>query len=168
MKPFGQHPDEKEPPKAVVALLEQVDRDRVRMHGIEGEPPPSTLKLCLNRHGGFRNDMRMALTGLDVEAKARLLEEAFWELCPHRPEDFAQVTTRLIRTDRPDPETNEQAVALFYLGVKDPDPKKVGRSFSNAMIETALASVPGFFGVSGGPGEGRPYGVYEPARLKPR
>jgi hypothetical protein len=135
------------------------------MHGIQGEPPPATLKVCLNRHGGFRNDLRMGLTGLDIEAKARLIEQTFWAACPYQPSDFAQVTTRLIRTDRPDPESNEQAVAIWYLGVKDRDEKKVGRAFSNAMIETALASIPGFFGLSGGPGEGRPYGVYEPALI---
>jgi hypothetical protein len=56
-------------------------------------------------------------------------------------------------------------VAIWYLGVKDPDSQKVGRAFSNAIIETALASIPGFFGLSGGPGEGRPYGVYEPALI---
>jgi hypothetical protein len=145
--------------------LEQLGPDRVRMHGIQGQPPPATLKVCLNRAGGFRNDMRMGLTGLDIEAKAALIEEAFWAACPFGPGDFAQVTTRLIRTDRPDPESNEQAVAIWYIGVKDPDPKKVGRAFSNAMIETALASIPGFFGLSGGPGEGRPYGVYEPALI---
>ena len=145
--------------------LEQVAPDRVRMHGIQGEPPPPTLKVCLNRHGGFRNDLRMALTGLDIEAKARMIEQTFWEACPYARADFAQVTTRLTRTDRPDPETNEQAVAIWYLGVKDADAKKVGRAFSNAMIETALASIPGFFGLSGGPGEGRPYGVYEPALI---
>jgi hypothetical protein len=145
--------------------LEQVAPDRVRMHGVQGEPPPPTLKVCLNRHGGFRNDLRMGLTGLDIEEKARLIEQTFWDACPLKPSDFAQVTTRLIRTDRPDPESNEQAVAMWYLGVKDRDEKKVGRAFSNAMIETALASIPGFFGLSGGPGEGRPYGVYEPALI---
>ena len=31
------------------------------------------------------------------------------------------------------------------------------------MIELGLATIPGFFGVGGGPGEGRPYGVYRPA-----
>ncbi len=73
------------------------------------------------------------------------------------------MTTRLIRTDKPDPETNEQAVAILKISVKDPDEKKVGRAFSNAVIELALASIPGFFGVGGGPGAGRPFGVYEPA-----
>ncbi|MCP5056295.1 MAG: DUF1446 domain-containing protein [bacterium] len=145
--------------------LEQVGPDRVRMHGIQGEPPPATLKVCLNRAGGFRNDMNVCLTGLDIEAKAKLVEEAFWEACPYGPEDYAQVTTRLVRTDKSDPETNEQAVALWRISAKDPDEKKVGRAFSNAMGELGLSTIPGFFGVGGGPAAGRPFGVYEPARI---
>jgi len=137
----------------------------VRMHGIQGEPPPATLKACLNRSGGFRNDMSVCLTGLDIEEKAKLVEESFWEACPYAPGDFAQVTTRLMRTDKPDPETNEQGVAILKISAKDPDEKKVGRAFSNAVIELALASIPGFFGVGGGPGSGRPFGVYEPASV---
>jgi hypothetical protein len=143
--------------------LEQMAEDRVRMHGIKGEPPPPTLKVCINRLGGFRNDFSVCLTGLDIEAKAALVEEAFWKACPSAPRDFSQVTTRLMRNDKPDPETNEQAVAILRISVKDPDEKKVGRAFSNAMIELALACIPGFFGVGGGPGPGRPFGVYEPA-----
>jgi hypothetical protein len=143
--------------------LEQQGPDRVRMHGIQGEPPPATLKVCINRPGGFRNDMSVCLTGLDIEAKAKLVEEAFWVACPYAPEDFEQITTRIMRTDKLDPETNEQAVAILKISAKDPDEKKVGRAFSNAVIELALASIPGFFGVGGGPGAGRPFGVYEPA-----
>jgi len=145
--------------------LEQVGPDRVRMYGIKGEPPPSTLKVCINRMGGFRNDMSVCLTGLDIEAKAALVEEAFWKACPFAPGDFAQVTTRLMRNDKPDPESNEQAVAIWRVSVKDPDEKKVGRGFSNAVTELGLATIPGFFGVGGGPAAGRPFGVYEPATI---
>jgi ParB family transcriptional regulator, chromosome partitioning protein len=38
MKPFGQYPDEKEPPKAVASLLEQVDRDGGRVLAVYREP----------------------------------------------------------------------------------------------------------------------------------
>jgi len=38
MKPFGQHPDEKEPPKAVASLLEQVDKDGGRVLAVYREP----------------------------------------------------------------------------------------------------------------------------------
>ncbi len=142
--------------------LEQVGPDRVRMHGVAGEPPPSTLKVAMNRSGGFRNDMNVCLTGLDIEAKAELVEKAFWEACPYSPEDFEQVTTRVVRTDKPDPASNEEAVAFWRISVKDPDEAKVGRSFSNAVTELALATIPGYFGTSG-PAAGRPFGVYEPA-----
>jgi hypothetical protein len=145
--------------------LEQVDKDRVRMFGIQGEPPPETLKVCINRPGGFRQDLNVCLTGLDIEAKAKLVEEAFWAACPYGPEDFAKVKTRLIRTDKADPHSNEEATAFFKISLKDPDEKKVGRAVSNAMIELALASIPGFTSVGGGPGGGRPFGVYEPARI---
>ena len=145
--------------------LEQVGQDRVRMFGIQGEPPPATLKVCINRPGGFRQDMNVCLTGLDIEAKAKLVEEAFWAACPYGPDDFASVETRLIRTDKPDPRSNEEATAFFKISLKDPDEKKVGRAVSNAMIELALASIPGFTSVGGGPGGGRPFGVYEPARI---
>ena len=144
--------------------LEQAAPDRVRLYGVRGEPPPPTLKVCLNRHGGFRNDVSVGLVGLDVEAKAALVEKAFWKACPYGPEDYAQVRTRLVRTDKPDPATNEEAVALWRLSVKDADEKKVGRAFSNAVIELALASIPGFF-ASQAPSSGRPFGVYEAGRI---
>jgi hypothetical protein len=68
-----------------------------------------------------------------------------------------------VRSDQPDPPTNEQAVASLRITVKDPDERKVGRAFSNAMIELGLSTIPGFFGLSGGPSAGSPYGVYRPA-----
>jgi len=145
--------------------LEQVDKDRVRMHGIQGEPPPSTLKVCINRPGGFRQDFNVCLTGLDVEAKAKLVEDAFFAACPVPRDQFASVTTRLVRTDKLDPASNEEATAFLRITLKDPDEKKVGRAVGNAMIELALASIPGFTSVGGGPGGGRPFGVYEPARI---
>ena len=141
----------------------EVAPDRVRISGTKGEPPPTTLKVAMNELGGYRNDMAVALTGLDIEAKAQLVEEGFWAACPYGPDDFASVTTRLVRTDKPDPATNEEAVALWRLSVKDPDERKVGRAVSNAVIELALANIPGFFGVGGGPSGGRPYGVYRPS-----
>jgi hypothetical protein len=143
--------------------LDQIGTDRVRVHGTRGEPPPATLKVAMNELGGFRNDLGIALTGLDIEAKAQLVEEAFWTACPFERTDFASVTTRVVRTDKPDPASNEEAVAVWRLTVKDPDEHKVGRAVSSTMVELGLATIPGFFGVSGGPGGGRPYGVYRPA-----
>ncbi len=143
--------------------LEQIAPDRVRISGTVGEPPPSTLKVAMNELGGYRNDVAVALTGLDIEAKAKVAEAAFWRACPYGPEDFASVNARVIRTDQPDPASNEAATAQWRVTVKDPDERKVGRAFSNAFIETALASIPGFYGLTGGPSAASPFGVYRPA-----
>ena len=143
--------------------LEEVGPDRVRMHRIRGQAPPRTLKVCLNRSGGFRNSINVCLVGLDIDEKAKLIEEAFWHACPYAPEDYADVKTRLVRTDKPDPETNEEAVAILRISVKDADEKKCGRLFTNAMTELGLSTIPGFFGIGGGSRGGGSFGVYEPA-----
>lgn len=144
--------------------LEQLEKNRVRLYGTKGEPPPETLKVCINKAGGFRNDISICLTGLDIEEKAELVQRAFWKAIPFTPEDFEQVTVRLMRNDHEDPETNEQAVAVLKISVKDQDPKKVGRAMSNAVGDLALASIPGFFGF-GGPSKGHAFGVFQPARI---
>jgi len=143
--------------------LEQVAPDRVRIANTKGEPPPATLKVAMNEIGGYRKDLHVALTGLDIEAKARLVEDAFWVACPFDREDFESVTTRLIRTDKPDPSTNEEAVAIWKLSIKDHDEHKVGRALADAVVEIALSTAPGFFVVGGSPSPGTPFGVYRPA-----
>ena len=143
--------------------LTQLAPDRVRISGARGEPPPSTLKVAMNEIGGYRKDLNVAITGLDVEAKAHLVEEAFWLACPFTPEDFESVTTRLVRTDKPDPATNEEAIALWRLTLKDHDERKVGRAVANAVVELALSTIPGFFIVGSAPSGGSPFGVYRPA-----
>ncbi len=143
--------------------LEQLGRDRVRVSGTLGEPPPPTLKVAMNEWGGYRNDVSVALTGLDIEAKAELIEAAFWEACPSKPSDFASVTARLVRTDKDDPASNEEAVAQWRLTLKDPDERKVGRAIFDATVELGLATIPGFFSYGGSSTEARPYGVYRPA-----
>ncbi len=137
--------------------------DRVRISGATGEPPPARLKVVTNELGGYRQDLRVALTGLDIEAKADLVERAFWRASPHRPEEYERVTTRLARTDKADPATNDEAVAVWHLTVRDHDERTVGRPLANAAVEIALTTVPGFFSLSAAPGPAEPFGVYRPA-----
>jgi hypothetical protein len=135
--------------------------DRVRVFGVRGEPPPPTTKVCINYLGGYRNQMTFVLAGLDIEEKARLAERTLWRLVGGR-ERFAETHVHLVRSDRPDPRSNDEAFAFLQVVVKDPDPAKVGRAFSSRAVEMALASYPGFF-VTTPPGDAVPYGVYWPA-----
>ncbi|OQZ95473.1 exopolyphosphatase [Mycolicibacter algericus DSM 45454] len=132
--------------------------DRVRISGVTGEPPPPTCKVSLNSIGGFRNSTTFVLTGLDIEAKAELVRTQLEAALRVRP---AELQWTLARTDHPDADTEETASALLHCVVRDPDPANVGRKFSAAGVELALASYPGFC-VTAPPGDGQVYGVFTP------
>lgn len=132
--------------------------DRVRISGIKGEPPPPTLKVSLNSIGGYRNEMALVLTGLDIEAKAELVRRQLETSLTVKP---AEIQWTLARTDHADADTEEAASALLRCVVRDPDPANVGRQFSSAAVELALASYPGFTSTSP-PGDGQVYGVFTP------
>ncbi|WDM15917.1 DUF1446 domain-containing protein [Streptomyces lavenduligriseus] len=138
--------------------LAQEGTDRVRIEGVRGEAPPPTLKVGLNRLGGFRNEVVFVLTGLDIEAKAALVREQLADALAKTPP--SEVRWELVRTDRADADTEETASALLRLVVRDPDQQVVGRALSGAAVELALASYPGFH-VLAPPGKGAPYGVFE-------
>ncbi|MFF0852231.1 acyclic terpene utilization AtuA family protein [Streptomyces sp. NPDC003280] len=138
--------------------LRQDGPDRVRIEGVRGEAPPPTLKVGLNRLGGFRNEVAFVLTGLDVEAKAALVRAQLTDALAKSPPQ--EVRWDLVRTDRADADTEETASALLRLVVRDPDQRVVGRALSGAAVELALGSYPGFH-VLAPPGKGAPYGVFE-------
>jgi hypothetical protein len=142
--------------------LAQEGPDRVRISGVRGEPAPPTTKVCMNFEGGHRTTTTLMLTGLDIEAKAELVERGLWANIPGGRGAFDDVTVQLIRSDHEDPATNEEAVAQLRITVKDADERKVGRAFSAALTELALASYPGYFG---GGASTQTYGVYWPALI---
>ncbi len=142
--------------------LAQDGPDRVRISGVRGEAPPPTLKVGVNRFGGFRNQLEFVLTGLDVERKAALVRAQMEDALERAASRPAHVSWELARTDRPDAATEETASAVLRLVVRDPDQQAVGRTLSSAGVELALASYPGFH-VTAPPGKGAPYGAFSAA-----
>jgi Acyclic terpene utilisation family protein AtuA len=138
--------------------------DRVRISGVRGDSPPDTAKVALNYQGGWRSTLTLYLTGLDIEEKAALVERALWAGIPGGRDAFDDAEVALLRTDKPDPVTNAEAMAQLRITVKHSDERAVGRAFSARVTELALASYPGMFGdglVSGA----RAYGVYWPTTV---
>jgi hypothetical protein len=143
------------------ASLTQEGKDRVRISGTRGSPPPATTKVAMNLLGGFRNTMTLILTGLDIEEKAAWARQELFGVL-RGEEQFEDVDVRLLRFDRPDAPTNEQATAHLRITVKDADPRKVGRRFSNATMELALGGYAGFHTTTP-PSAETEFGVYWPA-----
>jgi len=135
--------------------------DRVRLSGTRGLPAPRDVKVCLNLLGGWRNTMTFVLTGLDIEAKADLTLRSLSDALGGTGQ-FAEFDARLVRSDKVDASTEAEAAAQLRITVKDGDAERVGRRFSGAATELALAGYPGLH-ITAPPGAGTAYGVYWPA-----
>ncbi len=122
--------------------ISQEAPDRVKISGVLGSPPPDTTKVCINCLGGYRNSTTVVLTGLDIEKKARIVEDAVFDSLGGKGQ-YAVEEVQLVRSNQEDPGINEEAFAYLRISVMDRDQKKVDR-FSAAVIELALANVPGF------------------------
>src|SRR6266581_3377191 len=134
--------------------LDQVGPDRVGLSGVRGEPPPADLKVSLNYAGGYRNSMILAIEGRDIAAKAALAEQAIWARVNGGKAAFETADVELAGSDP----------ALLRITVLDQDKAKVGRAFSAAVVETGLASYPGFYALTP-PGDASMYGVYWPTAV---
>ena len=137
--------------------LEQAGPDRVAISGVRGEAPPAQLKVCVNELGGFRNTVEFVLTGLEIDAKADWVRDQMTAaLSDHPPADVTWSRTSVPQADA---DTEEAASCLFRCTVKDPSPDPVGKAFTAAAVELALASYPGFT-LTAPPSPATPYGVY--------
>jgi len=89
-----------------------------------------------------------------VAAKARLAEQAIWARVDGGKDAFETAHVELAGSDP----------ALLRITVLDQDKAKVGRAFSAAVVETGLASYPGFYALTP-PGDASMYGVYWPTAV---
>lgn len=135
-------------------------RDRIRISGVTGTPPPPTTKVSINYEGGYRNRTTFVLTGLDQAEKAEWVGSALFTRLGGR-DRFDEVDVRFVAAP-PDAVGQEASSGRLHVTVKSGDERLVGRAFSSAAVELALANYPGFF-VSSPPGDAQPYGVYWPA-----
>ncbi|HYW92773.1 MAG TPA: acyclic terpene utilization AtuA family protein [Gammaproteobacteria bacterium] len=141
--------------------IAQEGEDRVAVSGVRGSSPPVGHKVSMNTLGGHRNDMTVILTGLDIEEKARVVENTLFNSLGGK-DQFQKVAVQLVRSDKADPPSNEEAFAQLRISVVAKDSNLVGRRFSAKLVELALANIPGFT-LSGPPGGGSPYLAYWPA-----
>ena len=123
--------------------IEDLGDDKVFISNIKGSPPTNKHKACINLAGGYKNSMELIVTGLDIEEKARIFTDELFRSLGGKDE-FDDVSIQLIRTDKEEPLTNEEAMAILKIDVKSSSPEKVGRIFSAKVIELALANYPGW------------------------
>lgn len=154
--------------------LAQEGPDRVRVTGARGSPPPKTSKVSACVFSGYRNSMTILLSGLHIEEKAALVERTLFDALGGR-EKFSSVDVRLVHANPAIPQysgqlsapPDEGPLAFLTISVTSPDQSLTGKRFSAAIIEMALASVPGF-SATAPPDDAKPAVLNWPALLPAR
>jgi hypothetical protein len=157
--------------------LQQVGRDRVLVSGTSGARPPERLKVAMNYLGGFRNTLTLVITGMAVEDKADLAlrtvagvtlgqarELGPRELAEVSTLDVTELVAQLQESRDLDPGLPGDAQSFLRITVKDASDAKVGKAFTEPVIEATLASYPGYFPTTP-PGPASPFGVYWPTTV---
>ncbi|MFB7313038.1 acyclic terpene utilization AtuA family protein [Streptomyces sp. NPDC056192] len=147
------------------ATLTDLGEDRVRISGVRGTAPSRTTKVAITGVGGWTNGAILALTGMDLDAKAALVERLV-----HRYAEAARgldaVAVERIGRAQPDPDTQNAGTELLRITVQGTQ-EAAGRAFSSRVVELALSSYPGLYSL-GPPQPGSAFGVYWPALLDQR
>ena len=62
--------------------MEQIGKDRVKISGVKGLPPPPTTKVGITATGGWQAETHFYVAGLDVEEKAAMFETQIRDVLP--------------------------------------------------------------------------------------
>ena len=144
--------------------IEQTGPDRVRVSGTRGSSPPPTHKVCVNTLGDCKQSVEVLLTGLDIDKKAEIYVDQIFHNLGGR-EQFKDVDIQLIRSDKEDPASNEEAFAALRITVTAEDPKLLGRLFQAKITELGLAAIPGNTGRGAAGYDGKPVLAYWPTLI---
>jgi hypothetical protein len=145
------------------ATLADLGDDRVQIRDVRGSAPPATTKVAITGVGGWENSMILALTGIDLDAKAALVERSVHRYIDAVDGLNAAAIDRIGRAqhDAASQNAGTELLRIAVQGTKD----AAGRGFSSQMIELALSSYPGLYSL-GPPPPGSAFGVYWPALLE--
>ncbi len=147
--------------------LAQESEHIVRVTGCRGLPPPPTLKVSLCYDAGYRNSMTVGLTGQNIEAKAKWVEQLVRDRIGD-PASFDDFDISMVGPAETGAASYEKNTAWLVVSVADKDKTKVGRSkFSNVLLSSGIAALPGCYFTSP-PQEERQIAVQWPCVIEKR
>lgn len=124
--------------------FEHVGSDRVALHGVKGLPPPPTTKVGITAVGGHQAEAYYFLTGLDIEAKARMLEDQLRHYLEPFSSKYTTLSFQVLGRPQPDADDQNAATALFrvFAQARTPDLLAPPR-FLKPIIDNVMQGYPG-------------------------
>ncbi|KAJ0422751.1 hypothetical protein BJY00DRAFT_322325 [Aspergillus carlsbadensis] len=108
------------------AVVEDVGKDRVRVSGIKGSPPPPTTKLAIFYTGGYEAEILLNATGYGTTQKWDLVEKQIRHFLPDSAlEQLETLEFQRIGTPAQDPRTQTSSTTYLRIFIASQNPQAV-------------------------------------------
>lgn len=145
------------------ACLEQVGKDRVRLSGIVGIPPPQTAKVAISVLGGFQAEISAYAAGLDTDFKFNLMKEQV--LGQINLADFTTFSIEKYGSVGTNPRSQKSCTVQFRFFAQSPK-KEAFTQFRRAIFYNGMQGYCGLhLGMDWRTMEPKPYVRYFPALI---
>jgi hypothetical protein len=124
--------------------FEQLGTDRVALHGVKGELPPPTTKVGITARGGYQAEAHWFLCGLDIEAKARMMESQIRHLLKPHSHRFTKLEFTLNGTAAQNARNQNAATVDFRVFAQAPSTEDLmPTKFLRPVIDPIMQGYPG-------------------------
>lgn len=128
-----------------VLQVSQKARDLVHVSGFKGLPPPQTLKVAIQAHGGYQAEVLVYAIGLDIQEKARSFETQVRRGLKDAPAKLRMLEVQTYGTSAPDPQSSDAATAVIRVYAQAEDQESLSRAkFQYPVIQNLGQAFPGF------------------------
>lgn len=143
--------------------LGQVGKDRVRLAGVKGSPPPPTAKLAICLLGGYQAELSTYAAGLDTDYKFNLYKSQVMSRL--NKGDFTTISIEKYGTAAPNPKSQRDCTVMIRLFVQSPK-KEAIQDFKRAVFYNGISGYCGLhIGMDWRTAEPRPYVKYFPGLM---
>ncbi|KAL2822948.1 hypothetical protein BJX63DRAFT_417352 [Aspergillus granulosus] len=124
--------------------FEQVGTNRVALHGVRSAPPPPTTKVGITARGGFQAEATWFLVGLDIDAKARMLEVQIRRLLEPYSSKFTALKFSTLGAAPQNPKDQNSATVTFRVIVQARNAEDIAPNhFLRHVTDNIMQGYPG-------------------------
>ncbi|KAF2279596.1 DUF1446-domain-containing protein [Westerdykella ornata] len=133
----------------VTAVLDDIKFDyistnRVALRGVKGAPPPPTTKVGITAKPMYQAEMHWFLTGLDIDAKARMIEKLIRTQMGSHVSNLEHLSFQTIGSVPRNPKNqNAATVDLRVVAQARKASDLAGAKFARACIDPIMCAYPG-------------------------
>ncbi|GES58196.1 DUF1446-domain-containing protein [Aspergillus terreus] len=125
-------------------VVEEVGKDRVRVSGITGSPPPPTTKLAVFYQGGYEAELLLNATGYATSKKWDLIEKQLRHFIPNDVlDDLETLEFQRVGVPAPNPGSQLESTTYLRIFIASRSARSVG-AVSMAMRDISLKHFSGF------------------------